>query len=99
MLQDTDFIVDTARHPGFVSPPYNKTWPTFATWPSSAILIRAMRRTEGSPKKEAPGGTGSVGPVPDRSEAPPATPPTVKEPARGGSGDKRWNERDAGIPL
>jgi len=32
--------VDTARHPGFVSPPYNKTWPTFATWPSSAILIR-----------------------------------------------------------
>ena len=40
MAEDTDFIVDTSRHPGFVSPPYNKTWPTFATWPSSAILIR-----------------------------------------------------------
>ena len=40
MAENTDFIVDTARHPGFVSPPYNKTWPTFATWPSSAILIR-----------------------------------------------------------
>ena len=40
MAENTDFIVDTSRHPGFVSPPYNKTWPTFATWPSSAILIR-----------------------------------------------------------
>jgi uncharacterized phiE125 gp8 family phage protein len=40
MTENTDFIVDTSRHPGFVSPPYNKTWPTFATWPSSAILIR-----------------------------------------------------------
>ena len=40
MVEDSDFVVDTARHPGFVSPPYNKTWPTFATWPSSAILIR-----------------------------------------------------------
>ena len=40
MAENTDYIVDTARHPGFVSPPYNKTWPTFATWPSSAILIR-----------------------------------------------------------
>ena len=44
---------------------------------------------EGSPKKEASGGTGSVVPVPDRSEAPLATPPAVKEPARGGSGAKR----------
>jgi uncharacterized phiE125 gp8 family phage protein len=40
MAEGTDFIVDTSRHPGFVAPPYNKTWPTFATWPSSAILIR-----------------------------------------------------------
>jgi uncharacterized phiE125 gp8 family phage protein len=40
MAEGSDFIVDTSRHPGFVSPPYNKTWPTFATWPSSAILIR-----------------------------------------------------------
>ena len=40
MAENIDFIVDTSRHPGFVSPPYNKTWPTFATWPSSAILIR-----------------------------------------------------------
>jgi uncharacterized phiE125 gp8 family phage protein len=40
MTEDSDFIVDTSRHPGFVSPPYNKTWPTFPAWPSSAILIR-----------------------------------------------------------
>jgi uncharacterized phiE125 gp8 family phage protein len=40
LAENTDFIVDTSRHPGFVSPPHNKTWPTFATWPSSAILIR-----------------------------------------------------------
>ena len=40
MAENTDFVVDKSRHPGFVSPSYNKTWPTFATWPSSAILIR-----------------------------------------------------------
>ena len=40
MAENIDFIVDKARHPGLVSPPYNKTWPTFTTWPSSAILIR-----------------------------------------------------------
>jgi uncharacterized phiE125 gp8 family phage protein len=40
MAEDGDFIVDTSRHPGFVSPPYNKTWPTFSAWPSSAVLIR-----------------------------------------------------------
>jgi uncharacterized phiE125 gp8 family phage protein len=40
MAEDSDFIVDTSRHPGFVSPPYNKTWPTFSAWPSSAVLIR-----------------------------------------------------------
>src|SRR5436309_2485850 len=31
MVEDSDFIVDSSRHPGFISPPYNKTWPTFAT--------------------------------------------------------------------
>src|SRR5450432_719100 len=39
MAENTDFIVDTSRHPGFVSPPYYKTWPPFASWPSSAMLI------------------------------------------------------------
>jgi uncharacterized phiE125 gp8 family phage protein len=40
LAENSDFIVDMSRHPGFVSPPHNKTWPTFASWPSSAILIR-----------------------------------------------------------
>lgn len=35
-----DYIVDTNKQPGTISPPYNKTWPTFTPLPSSALLVR-----------------------------------------------------------
>jgi uncharacterized phiE125 gp8 family phage protein len=35
-----DYIVDKTKEPGIVSPPYNGTWPTFAPYPSSALLFR-----------------------------------------------------------
>ena len=38
--QGPDYIVDTAKMPGIVMPPYLATWPSFTPWPSSAILIR-----------------------------------------------------------
>jgi len=37
---NADYIVDLAKQPGVVAPPYNATWPTFTPWPSSAILLR-----------------------------------------------------------
>lgn len=40
LAEDTDYIVDTRRQPGFVSPIYNGSWPTFTPWPSSSILLR-----------------------------------------------------------
>jgi uncharacterized phiE125 gp8 family phage protein len=40
MVENTDFIVDSSKGPGVLMPPYNKTWPTFTPWPSSAILVR-----------------------------------------------------------
>jgi uncharacterized phiE125 gp8 family phage protein len=40
MVENTDYIVDTAKQPGVIMPVYNGTWPTVTLWPSSAILIR-----------------------------------------------------------
>jgi uncharacterized phiE125 gp8 family phage protein len=40
LTANTDYIVDMRRQPGFVSPPYNVSWPTFTPWPSSSILLR-----------------------------------------------------------
>jgi len=40
MAQDDDYVVDAAKRPGAILPPYNKSWPTFTAWPSSAILVR-----------------------------------------------------------
>lgn len=37
---NADYIVDTSKHPGSISPPYNGTWPTFTPWPTSALLFR-----------------------------------------------------------
>ena len=34
------YIVDKARHPGVVMPPYGESWPSFTAWPSSPVLIR-----------------------------------------------------------
>lgn len=40
LVQNTDYVVDTAKGPGVILPAYNTTWATFTPWPSSAILIR-----------------------------------------------------------
>jgi uncharacterized phiE125 gp8 family phage protein len=40
LAENTDYIVDAAKKPGIITPMYNKTWPTFTPWPSSAVLIR-----------------------------------------------------------
>lgn len=39
MVDGTDYIVDTAKHPGVVMPPYGVSWPSFTPWPSSAVTI------------------------------------------------------------
>jgi uncharacterized phiE125 gp8 family phage protein len=40
LIEGTDFIKDTTKHPGIITPPYNGTWPAFSLWPTSSILIR-----------------------------------------------------------
>lgn len=40
LAEDSDYVVDVAKQPGIILPPYSKTWPSFTPWPSSAILIR-----------------------------------------------------------
>jgi uncharacterized phiE125 gp8 family phage protein len=40
LVENADYIVDRAKEPGVLVPPYNQTWPTFQPWPSSALLIR-----------------------------------------------------------
>jgi uncharacterized phiE125 gp8 family phage protein len=40
MQPDVDYLVDKAKQPGLVYPPYNGTWPTYTPQPSSSILIR-----------------------------------------------------------
>jgi len=40
LTENTDYVVDTAKHPGIICPPYGGIWPSFTPWPSSPILIR-----------------------------------------------------------
>lgn len=40
LVENTDYIVDTASHPGIVTPAYNESWPDFTAWPKGAVLIR-----------------------------------------------------------
>lgn len=40
LTEDTDYIVDSAKHPGIVRPAFNTTWPTYTAWPSSSLLVR-----------------------------------------------------------
>jgi uncharacterized phiE125 gp8 family phage protein len=40
MVLNTDYIVDLAKQPAIVAPPYNGTWPAFTPWPSSSVLLR-----------------------------------------------------------
>ena len=38
--EGVDYIVDAAKNPGLVSPPYNTPWFNYTPGPSSSILIR-----------------------------------------------------------
>ena len=40
LVEDTNYIVDSSRSPGIISPPSGDSWPSFDPWPSSALLIR-----------------------------------------------------------
>jgi len=40
LTENTHYIIDTFKRPGFITPAYNATWPSFTPWPSSALLIR-----------------------------------------------------------
>ena len=40
LVADTDYVVDGSKQPPVLAPPYNKPWPTFTPWPSSALLVR-----------------------------------------------------------
>ena len=39
MTEDTDYVVDTDKHPGVVCPASGTTWPDLDLWPSSAVQI------------------------------------------------------------
>jgi uncharacterized phiE125 gp8 family phage protein len=40
LTENTDYIVDTAKHPGIIMPAYGESWPSFTHWPTSAVLVR-----------------------------------------------------------
>lgn len=40
LTENIDYYVDAIKQPGCIAPLYNKFWPTFTGWPSSAVLIR-----------------------------------------------------------
>jgi len=40
MAEGSDYIVDLAKQPAIITPPWNISWPSFTPWPSSAITIR-----------------------------------------------------------
>ena len=40
LTANTDYIVDTSKHPGAIMPPYGETWPSFTAWPTSPITIQ-----------------------------------------------------------
>lgn len=39
LVNGTDYIVDTSKHPGEVCPAYGTQWPPDTLWPSSAVQI------------------------------------------------------------
>ena len=40
MHEGADYLVDRAKHPGVLVPPYNSTWPIYTPRPSSSLLFR-----------------------------------------------------------
>jgi len=40
LVEGAGYIVDSAKHPGVVMPPWGLTWPSFEPWPTSAVVVR-----------------------------------------------------------
>lgn len=40
LAENADYVVDTSKSPGIIVPMFNRVWPAFTPWPSSAVLIR-----------------------------------------------------------
>jgi uncharacterized phiE125 gp8 family phage protein len=40
MQLTTDYVVDLKKEPAVITPPWNRSWPAFTPFPSSAILVR-----------------------------------------------------------
>lgn len=40
MALNTDYVIDLKKEPGVITPPWNRSWPAFTPFPSSAILVR-----------------------------------------------------------
>jgi len=40
LVENTNYLVNKAKHPGVVTPMFNSYWPAFLGWPTSAVLIR-----------------------------------------------------------
>jgi len=40
MTENTDYVVDTSKQPGVITPPYGQTWPAYTPAPSSSLLVR-----------------------------------------------------------
>jgi len=40
MQVTTDYVIDLKKEPAVVTPPWNRSWPAFTPFPSSAIMVR-----------------------------------------------------------
>jgi len=40
LTENTDYVVDVMKEPGFVAPMWSKNWPTVDLWPSSAVRLK-----------------------------------------------------------
>lgn len=40
MVEGADYVTDLQKEPGLITPPWNRSWPAFTPYASSAILIR-----------------------------------------------------------
>lgn len=48
MVANRDYVVDLKKEPAVITPPWNRSWPSFTPLPSSAILVRFTSGYEAS---------------------------------------------------
>lgn len=62
MVKDTDYVIDLAKEPAIITPPWNRSWPAFTPYPSSAILVRfTSGYANASPFWSGPGARVKIG--------------------------------------